>query len=251
MFSTPLFVVNGTRWRMRRGGSFCFLEGGFQGRSCKSTSKVLPSGLGADDAFLYRGNARFDVSLRGIGDPAVLRHHWRTIAWSGSSWTSFYPVSFGCLFWFWFGAAWLPRLVLVFLVLGRGGAVRGSAVACALWSCAERWRARRALRGAESQAAVDSFYRFQPQIAARRRDSAAQRASRRALSTASAAAGYAGKRMRALVVNGGKGSGHRVFGRPLLASAHRSGFHRSSRTGPVHNGTALADFRESARARRG
>ena len=42
MFSTPLFVVNGTRCRMRLGGSFCFLEGGLRG-SCKSTSKVLPS----------------------------------------------------------------------------------------------------------------------------------------------------------------------------------------------------------------
>jgi hypothetical protein len=46
MFSTPLFVVNGTLCKIRLGGSFCFLEGGFRG-SWRSTSKVLPSDASA------------------------------------------------------------------------------------------------------------------------------------------------------------------------------------------------------------
>ena len=93
MFSTPLFVVNGTRCKMRRGGSFCFREGGFRG-SWRSTSKVLPSDASARTTPFSTEVTRASMyawagSETQQSPPTSLEDHW--VEW----------FIFDMLFWFW------------------------------------------------------------------------------------------------------------------------------------------------------
>ena len=138
MFSTPLFVVNGTLCRILRGGSFCFRDGGFRG-SWRSTSKVRPSEASARTMPFSTEVTRASMyawagSLTQHSPPTSLEDHWVEWFILDIVFSSGLPASTGC---FGFGVVARAR--------------RWALLARALERCTSAVEGARALRGAESK----------------------------------------------------------------------------------------------------